>query len=63
MPQNNPPYVTPTTIVDEIKINEVMITQYTAKVAELNVAIAVLVALNVALNQQLQISSPGLPLE
>ena len=63
MPQNNPPYVTPTTIVDEIKVNEVMINQYTVKVAEINAAIAVLVAENVLLNQQLQISSPGLPTE
>lgn len=63
MPQNNPPYVTPTTIVDEIRINEVMISQYTAKVAEINAAIAVLVAANVALNIQLKISSPNLPAE
>ena len=51
MPQNNPPYVTPTTIVDEIKVNEVMINQYTVKVAEINAAIAVLVAENVLLFQ------------
>jgi len=59
----NPPYTTPTTIVDQIKVNEVMIAQYTSKIAELTAAIAALIANNVALNIQLKISNPNLPTE
>jgi hypothetical protein len=59
----NPPYVTPTTLVDEIKINEVMIAQYQAKIVELTAAIATIQALNVQLNIQLKLSDPNLPTE
>ena len=63
MPQNNPPQPSVITLVDQIKINEVMIIQYTSKIAELNAAIAAITAENVALNIQLKIANPNLPTE
>jgi hypothetical protein len=59
----NAPYITPTTLVDQIKINETMIAQYQAKLVELQNDIATIQALNVQLNIQLKLSDPNLPTE
>jgi hypothetical protein len=61
MPQNNPPQVTATTIVDQIEILNQMIAQYTAKLAEINAAIAVFQSAKAAFNVQLKLINPNFP--
>jgi hypothetical protein len=50
----NAPYTTPTTIVDQIEIVDLMIVQYNNKIAELTAAVTVFTAQKAALNVQLK---------